>query len=147
MQRVLLLNGPNLNMLGRREPHIYGTQSLQDIVQPLQKRASEQGCELSHLQSNQEGALVSRVQEAAEDGTDALIVNAGAYTHTSIALRDALAGTKLPFVELHLSNTFARETFRHRSYLADIAVGVICGFGAHGYDLALRAIIHHLGNN
>lgn len=133
-------------MLGQREPDIYGAQSLPDIIQSLEQQAQQQACKLEHFQSNLEGELVGRIQQAASDGTRALVINAGAYTHTSIALRDALTAVAIPFVEVHLSNTFAREEYRHNSYLSDISVGVICGFGAQSYDLALQAAIAHINN-
>ena len=140
---LLLLNGPNLNLLGKREPGIYGRGTLASIEDGLRQEATAAGAELDCFQSNFEGALVERIHQAM--GTSqGILINAGAYTHTSIALRDALAGVAIPYVELHLSNTHAREPFRHRSYLADKAVGVVCGFGAHSYALALQGLIHHL---
>lgn len=146
MARLLLLNGPNLNLLGTREPQIYGHTTLADIEKRLSRQASQLGHHLDCLQSNHEGVLVDRVHQAARDGTDLILVNAGALTHTSVALRDALSGVAKPFIELHLSNVHARESFRHHSYLADLAVGVICGFGPQSYDLALQAAHHHLSN-
>ncbi len=140
MSRLLLLNGPNLNLLGRREPTIYGDESLAAVESRLGDLAAELGHELVCFQSNAEDGLVDRVQAAAEDGTRALIVNPGAYTHTSIALRDALIGVALPFVEVHLSNVYAREHFRHRSYFTDVADGAIIGLGVVGYELALLAL-------
>ncbi|WP_326537712.1 type II 3-dehydroquinate dehydratase [Pseudorhodoferax sp.] len=134
---ILVLNGPNLNLLGRREPQIYGGTTLAEITADLVALAAKAGAKLEHLQSNHEGVLIDRIHAAATDGTEFIIVNAGAYTHTSIALRDALAGVALPFVEVHLSNVHRREAFRHHSCLADLAVGVICGLGPHGYRLAL----------
>lgn len=136
-KRILLINGPNLNMLGQREPHLYGTQRLADIEAQMQALAQSLGLSLDCVQSNSEGALVDAVQQAL-GRFDALIINAGAYTHTSIALRDALAAVAIPFIEVHLSNVFAREPFRHHSYLSDQAVGVICGLGAYSYEAALR---------
>ena len=141
--RVLLLNGPNLNLLGTREPGLYGASSLADIEAALQVQAEELGAELSCFQSNHEGALVDRIH-AARGQADGILINAGAYTHTSIALRDALLAVAIPFVELHLSNTHAREPFRHHSTLADRAVGVICGFGPTSYTLALEGLVAHL---
>ena len=141
--RLLLLNGPNLNLLGSREPGIYGSDTLDSIERDLREQASEHGAELECFQSNFEGALVERIHQGL-GVTQGILINAGAYTHTSIALRDALTGVAIPYVELHLSNTHAREPFRHRSYLADKAVGVVCGFGAHSYALALQGLIHHL---
>ena len=140
---LLLLNGPNLNLLGQREPGIYGSGTLASIEDGLRQEAAAAGAELDCFQSNFEGALVERIHRAM--GTSqGILINAGAYTHTSIALRDALLGVAIPYVELHLSNTHARESFRHHSYLADTAVGVVCGFGAHSYALALQGLIHHL---
>ncbi|MEA5424528.1 MULTISPECIES: type II 3-dehydroquinate dehydratase [unclassified Synechococcus] len=141
--RVLVLHGPNLNLLGSREPGLYGTRSLEQINASLQDQAVALGVELDCYQSNHEGALVDRIQ-AARDNTDGILINAGAYTHTSIALRDALLAVALPFVELHLSNTHARESFRHHSHLADRAIGVICGFGHTSYRLALEGLVDHL---
>jgi 3-dehydroquinate dehydratase-2 len=141
--RVLLLNGPNLNLLGLREPGLYGAQTLAPIEAALAERAGALGVELECFQSNHEGALVDRIH-AARTAADGILINAGAYTHTSIALRDALLGVAIPFVELHLSNTHAREPFRHHSFLADRAVGVICGFGPTSYSLALEGLVAHL---
>ena len=141
--RLLLLNGPNLNLLGQREPGLYGTATLPQIETAMVEQARAMDAELDCFQSNFEGALVERVHQAMGQ-VDGILINAGAYTHTSIALRDALLGVSIPYVELHLSNTHARESFRHHSYLADRAVGVICGFGADSYRLALDALVHHL---
>ena len=141
--RLLLLNGPNLNLLGRREPGLYGQQSLAAIEQLLQERAAAAGVALDCFQSNVEGALVERIHQAMGQ-VDGILINAGAYTHTSIALRDALLGVAIPFVELHLSNTLAREAFRHHSFLADRAVGVVSGFGATSYTLAFDGLVQHL---
>jgi len=138
--RLLLLNGPNLNLLGSREPAIYGAGTLADIEQSLTATAAALGHELACFQSNHEGALVDRVHGAKADGTAFIIANFGAYTHTSIALRDALLGVAIPFVEVHLSNVHARDAFRHHSYFSDIAAGVIVGFGPIGYQLALTAV-------
>lgn len=135
--KILILHGPNLNMLGLREPEIYGDVTLVDINRNLRQVAENAGVKLEAFQSNAEGELVDRVQRALSDGTDFIIINPAAYTHTSVALRDALAAVKLPFIEIHLSNIFARESFRHKSYFSDLAVGVISGFGAQGYELAL----------
>lgn len=135
--KILILHGPNLNMLGLREPEIYGDVTLVDINRNLCQVAENAGVKLEAFQSNAEGELVDRVQQALSDGTDFIIINPAAYTHTSVALRDALAAVKLPFIEIHLSNIFARESFRHKSYFSDLAVGVISGFGAQGYELAL----------
>ena len=143
---LLLLNGPNLNLLGQREPGIYGSGTLASIEDGLRQEAKAAGAELDCFQSNFEGALVERIHRAM--GTSqGILINAGAYTHTSIALRDALLGVAIPYVELHLSNTHARESFRHHSYLADRAVGVVSGFGALSYSLALQGLIHHLQQN
>lgn len=139
MHRILLLNGPNLNLLGRREPERYGTASLADIVASTRRLAGRLDATLEDFQSNHEGALVDRIQAAASDGTTAIIINAGAYTHHSVALRDALLGVGLPFFEVHISNIYARDAFRQRSMLADIAAGVLVGLGTDGYLLALRA--------
>jgi 3-dehydroquinate dehydratase-2 len=141
--RVLLLNGPNLNLLGLREPGLYGAATLEAIETALCSEAQALDVELDCFQSNHEGALVDRIH-AARGQTDGILINAGAYTHTSIALRDALLAVAIPFVELHLSNVHAREPFRHHSYLADKAVGVICGFGAASYSLALQGLVGHL---
>jgi 3-dehydroquinate dehydratase-2 len=141
--RLLLLNGPNLNLLGQREPGLYGAQTLEQIEAGLTREASELGAQLECFQSNHEGALVDRIH-AARGQADGILINAGAFTHTSIALRDALLGVAIPYVELHLSNVHAREPFRHGSYLADRAVGVICGFGPGSYGLALQGLVGHL---
>ncbi len=139
MARVLLLNGPNLNLLGTREPSVYGTDTLEAIEQRTAAVARETGNELTAFQSNAEHELIERIQRARADGVAFLILNPGAFTHTSIALRDALLATGLPFIEVHLSNPHAREPFRRQSYFSDIAVGVISGFGAFGYEAAMRA--------
>ena len=141
--RILVLHGPNLNLLGTREPGLYGQDTLAEIDSELQQQAERLGAQLDCFQSNHEGALVERIHQAA-GRVDGILINAGAYTHTSIALRDALLGVGLPFVELHLSNVHARERFRHRSCLADKAVGVICGFGPISYYLALEGMVAHL---
>ncbi len=138
-----MINGPNLNLLGSREPSIYGLEDLGTIVTTLQKAALEEEIDLEAFQSNSEGDLVDRIQQSIGK-VDGILINAGAYTHTSIALRDALLGTQIPFVELHLSNTYSREEFRHKSLLADKAIGVICGFGSMSYYLAFRGILHYL---
>jgi 3-dehydroquinate dehydratase II len=144
MARVLLLNGPNLNLLGSREPGIYGVETLESIEKRAAEVAREVGHELSTFQSNAEHELIDRIHKAPADGIGFLIVNPAAFTHTSVALRDAIAAVRLPFIELHLSNTHAREPFRRQSYFSDIAVGVIAGFGAFGYELAVRAAAHYL---
>ena len=142
--QVLVLHGPNLNLLGSREPAVYGATTLQQIDADLRQIAAEAGVALATFQSNHEGALIDRVQAARDDGTRFVIINPGAYTHTSVALRDALAAVALPFVEVHLSNVHRREPFRHRSYFSDLAVGVICGLGPQGYRAALAYAIDWL---
>ena len=144
MARVLLLNGPNLNLLGTREPGIYGVETLESIEKRAAEVAREVGLELSMFQSNAEHELIDRIHRAPAAGVGFLILNPAALTHTSVALRDAIAAVRLPFIELHLSNTHAREPFRRHSYFSDIAVGVIAGFGAFGYELAVRAAARHL---
>ena len=139
MARLLLLNGPNLNLLGSREPDTYGSVTLAEIERRAKALATELGHDLHAAQSNAEHVLIELVQQAPREGVAFLILNPGGLTHTSVALRDALLGVKLPFIEVHLSNTAAREEFRHRSYFADIAVGQVVGLGAIGYELALRA--------
>lgn len=146
MANLLLLNGPNLNLLGTREPGIYGTQTLSQIEQHLISLAKNQGHNCSCLQSNREYELIERIHAAMTDGTDFILINPGALTHTSIALRDALLGVKIPFIEVHLSNVHAREAFRQHSYLSDIAVGVIAGLGPQGYELALQAALSKLAS-
>jgi 3-dehydroquinate dehydratase II len=141
--RVLVLNGPNLNLLGTREPSIYGARTLADIETELSEVARRSGAEVVFFQSNHEGALVDRIQASKLDGTDFLIVNAGAFTHTSVAVRDALAAVGLPFIEVHLSNVHRREPFRHHSYLSDLALGTIVGLGAAGYRYALEYALAH----
>ena len=136
-----MLQGPNLNLLGTREPETYGTTTLAEVAAGLDRVAEELGVHLEHFQSNIEGELVDRVQEASRDDFAGAVVNAAAYTHTSVALRDALVGTGLPFVEVHLSNVYAREGFRHQSLLADVAIGLVVGFGPASYTLGLRALI------
>ena len=137
-RRILVLHGPNLNLLGTREPNIYGTETLEDINQRLARLAQAYDIALECFQSNHEGALIERVHAAKAQRVSFLIINPGAYTHTSVALRDALSGVGIPFVEVHLSNIHAREPFRAHSYFSDIAVGMICGLGSRGYDLALQ---------
>jgi len=141
--RIGVVHGPNLNLLGTREPAVYGSATLDDVNASVASLAAELGVEVEFYQSNHEGALVEHVQDAA-GRVGGFVVNAGAYTHTSIALRDALAGVARPYVEVHLSNVFARERFRHRSYLAAGAVGIISGFGAESYRLGVRAMVEHL---
>ena len=137
-KHVLVLNGPNLNLLGTREPDVYGHQTLDDINSGLQVLADQQGAQCHFFQSNHEGGLVDRIHQARTEGVDFILINAGAYTHTSVAIRDALAGVGIAFIEVHLSNVHRREPFRHHSYLSDIASGVIVGLGAYGYEAALR---------
>ena len=139
MAGILLLNGPNLNLLGTREPEVYGATRLDDIEANCIELAEELGHSLDCFQSNAEHKLVDRVQKAARDGVDFILINPGAFTHTSIALRDALLAVDIPFIEIHLSNTFAREEFRHGSYFSDVARGCVIGLGAMGYELALHA--------
>lgn len=143
MTSILILNGPNLNLLGLRQPEVYGRATLADIEAMCRAHADARGLGLEFRQDNSEGALVSHIH-AARGRHDGIVINAGAYTHTSIALMDAISSVSLPVVELHLSNIHAREEFRHRSYIARVAVGVICGFGAAGYALALDALAGHL---
>ncbi len=137
VQSVLVIQGPNLNLLGSRQPTIYGHETLNDIHARLQRTAQSAGVSLTSFQSNHEGALVDRIQQAPRDGVDFILMNPGAYTHTSVAIRDALSAVNIPFIEVHLSNIHAREAFRHRSFVSDIALGTICGLGSRGYDLAL----------
>jgi 3-dehydroquinate dehydratase-2 len=136
---VLVLQGPNLNLLGMREPEVYGATTLQQIHDHLQQVASQLQIHLETFQSNSEGTLIDRIHAAKQAKVQFILINPGAFTHTSVAIRDALAGVSIPFIEVHLSNIYQRESFRHHSFLSDIAVGVICGLGAHGYELALRA--------
>lgn len=146
MAQILVLNGPNLNLLGTREPELYGSDRLETINQQLQEKASACGHTISNFQSNAEHELVDRVHKAREEGVAYILFNPAAFTHTSIALRDALLGVNIPFIEIHLSNVHKREDFRQHSYFSDIAVGVICGLGAQGYELALDAAIQQLSN-
>ena len=146
MASILVLHGPNLSLLGSREPEVYGRTSLAVIDAALAERARQAGHALASFQSNAEHALIERVQAAAHDGTDWILINPAGYTHTSVALRDALAAVAIPFIEVHLSNVHAREAFRRQSYFSDIAAGVICGFGADSYSLALDAILRRLGS-
>jgi 3-dehydroquinate dehydratase II len=138
MKTILVLHGPNLNLLGQREPEVYGRVTLNEINLKLKKIAQANGAELQHFQSNAEADLVERVQLARQDGTGFIIINPAAFTHTSVAIRDALAAVAIPFVEVHISNVFAREAFRKESYFSDIAVGVISGLGVSGYELAVQ---------
>ncbi|WP_380179748.1 type II 3-dehydroquinate dehydratase [Kalamiella sp. sgz302252] len=143
---ILLLNGPNLNLLGTREPEKYGSTTLAEIVSGLTAQAGELGVKLSHLQSNAEYALIDRIHEA-RGNVDYIVINPAAYTHTSVALRDALLAVSIPFIEVHLSNVHAREPFRHHSYLSDIAAGVICGLGVDGYTWALQTAVKRLSQS
>lgn len=145
--QILLLHGPNLNLLGQREPEVYGRTTLAEIDAGLNASAAAAGHSLVALQSNAEHALVDRIQAARDDGTAFILINPAAFTHTSVALRDALAAVAIPFIEIHLSNPHAREPFRHHSYLSDLAVGVICGFGAESYRLALSAALGRLASS
>lgn len=143
--RILVLHGPNLNLLGTREPGIYGHLTLADIDARLKVIALGAGVTLECFQSNHEGELVGRIQAARSEGVDFIVINPAAYTHTSVAIRDALTGVAIPFMEVHLSNVHAREAFRQHSYLSDVAVGVICGLGAYGYEAALEFVLRRLG--
>ena len=143
MPKILVIHGPNLNLLGSREPDVYGSDTLDSINQALTALAKSESTDLDSFQSNNEGDIVSRIQLAASDGTDFIIINPAAFTHTSVAIRDAFLGVKIPFIETHLSNVHARDDFRQHSYLSDIAVGVICGFGKQSYLLALQAAINY----
>lgn len=137
-QHILVLHGPNLNLLGKREPHIYGSDTLESINARMHSMAQDHNAKCEVFQSNCEGDLVDRIQHAADDGTQFIIINAGAYTHTSIAIRDALSAVNIAFVEVHISNVYKREPFRHKSYLSDIALGVVAGLGVFGYDAAMQ---------
>ncbi|KAK7397740.1 Catabolic 3-dehydroquinase 2 [Neonectria punicea] len=142
-RHILLINGPNLNLLGTREPHIYGSTTLSDVEAAAKTQAEGLSATLDAFQSNSEGAIVDRIQ-AARGTTDAIVINAGAYTHTSVAIRDALAGVDIPFVELHVSNVHSRESFRHQSYLCDKAEAVLCGMGVYGYMAAVEFAAKHI---
>jgi 3-dehydroquinate dehydratase-2 len=144
MARILVLHGPNLNLLGTREPGVYGAVTLEQINTRLSKQASQAGYQLDALQSNAEHVLIDRIHAAREDGTRFIIINPAAFTHTSVAIRDALLAVSIPFIEVHLSNVYKREPFRHHSYFSDIAEGVICGLGAEGYALALQAAVQRI---
>jgi 3-dehydroquinate dehydratase II len=145
MATILLLNGPNLNRLGTREPERYGKTSLNDIVQRLDELCRHTSSTLEHLQTNAEHEMIERIHAAAESGVNGIVINPAAWTHTSVALRDALLSTTIPFVEIHITNIHAREAFRQHSYFSDIAVGTIVGVGVFGYELALFALLNHLG--
>ena len=140
---LLLINGPNLNLVGKREPSIYGSQTLEDIQEELLNLASELDAKLKFFQSNSEGEMIDCIQKSV-GSIDGILINAGAYTHTSIALRDALLGVSIPYVEVHLSNIYSREEFRHKSFLSDKALGLVCGFGSTSYQLALQGIVSYL---
>ncbi len=146
MATILVLHGPNLNLLGEREPEVYGKASLDDINTSLQQACKTAGHHLQILQSNAEYELIDRIHDAAKEGVNFIIINPAAFTHTSVALRDALVGVNIPFIEVHISNVHAREPFRQHSYLSDKALGVICGLGPLGYSLALQAAIANLSN-
>ncbi len=147
MAQILVLNGPNLNLLGTREPEYYGSETLDEIISELDSQAKKAGHSIAHLQSNKEYQLIERIHAAQSDGSEFIIINPAAFTHTSVALRDALSGVKIPFIEVHLSNVHAREEFRKQSYFSDIALGVISGLGPLGYQLALLAANKHLNNS
>ena len=138
--KILVLNGPNLNLLGTREPEIYGTETLHDIEQKLTTQASEKSIDIDFFQSNSEDGLIDRLHQAKKDSVDYVIINPGAFTHTSVALRDAFLGTDIPFIEVHISNIYSREDFRKKSFLSDISTGLITGLGTAGYEFALSSI-------
>lgn len=146
MATILALHGPNLNLLGTREPGVYGATTLADIDVRLAQLCQAAGHDFAHLQSNSEAELIDRVQAAGREGVDRILINPAAFTHTSVALRDALLAVAIPFIEVHLSNVYRREAFRHHSYFSDIASGVICGLGALGYELALQAALASLND-
>ena len=147
MATILVLHGPNLNLLGEREPEVYGSETLNDINQRLEQLARERGHHLLAMQSNAEYELIERIQDARHEGVNFILLNPAAFTHTSIALRDALLAVDIPFIEIHLSNVHAREEFRHHSWFSDIAQGVICGLGSQGYEFGLQAALSHLDDN
>lgn len=146
-RKVLVLHGPNLNLLGSREPEIYGRETLADIDKRLTATAARAGAKLESFQSNSESGLIDRIQKSGPSGVAFIIINPAAFTHTSVALRDALAAVRIPFIEVHLSNVHAREAFRRHSYFSDQAVGVICGFGSRGYDFSLEVALGYSGNS
>lgn len=146
MAAISVLNGPNLNLLGVREPDVYGSETLEDIQQTLSNLAAQGSHLLSFYQSNAEHEIIDSIHQAYKTSVDYIIINPGAYTHTSIAIRDAFLATRIPFIEVHLSNIHARESFRKHSYLSDIAKGLICGLGSFGYELAFQAALQHCGN-
>jgi len=143
-KKLLLLNGPNLNLLGSREPEVYGATTLAEIEQAAIAQAQAAGAELACLQSNHEGDLIDRIQAAKAEGVEAIVINPGGLTHTSVALRDALVGVAIPFVEVHISNIYKRESFRHHSYLSELAAGVVCGLGPDGYRISIEFAIKKL---
>ena len=143
-KNLLLINGPNLNLLGSREPEVYGTSTLADVEQAAVAQAQGRGARLTHFQSNHEGALIDRIHAARDEGVTAIVINPGGFTHTSVALRDALVGVAIPFVEVHISNVHKRESFRHHSYLSDMAAGVVCGLGVDGYRYAIEFALNKL---
>ncbi len=147
MARILVLNGPNLNLLGSREPGHYGQDTLADIERRLRSQAESAAHQLDFYQSNAEHGLVDQIHQAGQNGTRFILINPAAFTHTSVAIRDALLGIGVPFIEIHLSNVYSREPFRHHSYLSDVAIGVISGLGAEGYELALQAAISRVGKH
>ena len=142
-ERILVVNGPNLNLLGRREPSIYGRETLEDVYARVRRRAETLGCQVEFLQANSEGALVDGIHGAL-GRFDGIVINPGAYGHTSVAIRDAISAVGLPTVEVHISNVYRREEFRHRLFIAPVALGVVTGLGTLGYELALEALVHHL---
>ena len=146
MATFLLLNGPNLNLLGSREPDVYGETTLDEVVEKLSKLSSDAGHDLLSFQSNAEHELVDEIHKSIEEGVKCIVFNPGAFTHSSIALRDALTGTDIPFIEIHISNIYSREDFRRKSFLSEIAIGVISGLGVEGYELALKVAMNRFGN-
>ncbi len=145
--RLAIINGPNLGQIGSREPQWYGTQCFEDFYKQLQENFTEAGISFTYFQSNSEGALIDQIYQLKEDGVEGVVINAGAYTHTSIALRDCIKASELPFVEVHLSNVYAREEFRHKSMLAGVCLGSISGFGLQSYRLAVEALLSHKRRN
>jgi 3-dehydroquinate dehydratase-2 len=143
MAEILVINGPNLNLLGSREPDVYGSETLTDIEIRVRKLVESRGKSLLFFQSNHEGAIVDRIHQAKTETVQYIVINPAAFTHTSVAIRDALLAVSIPFIEVHLSNVYKREPFRHHSYLSDVAIGVICGLGSLGYDLAIEAALRH----
>lgn len=144
MASILVLHGPNLNLLGTREPEIYGSDTLEDVNQKLTQIAQDNGHHLQYLQSNAEYEIIERIHAARNEGIDFILINPAAFTHTSVAIRDAIMGVDIPFIEVHISNVHTRESFRHHSYFSDVAVGVICGLGIQGYEFALQSAITYL---